>query len=124
MSAAGALRRLRRTIALVVGVASVCVAILLGRADGGITDNVYAIGYTTNSIYQVNLTDGTVTSVYTGYPITPAAENSAAQAIRASDGMMFYIAGTSGNGAVYRWNPATPATATWNKRLRSVIGGR
>jgi len=100
-----------RVLALAVLVVAVAAALMLGRAGAGITDNVYAIGYGTNSIYQVNLADGSVTSVYTGYPITPAAENSAAQALRASDGMMFYIAGTAGNGAVYRWNPATPATA-------------
>jgi uncharacterized repeat protein (TIGR01451 family) len=95
--------------ALLVGVLGLTVA--LDGAGAGITDNVYAIGNGTNSIYQVNLADGSVTSVHANYPIAPAGQNSAAQALRASDGMMFYIAGTSGNGAVYRWNPATPATA-------------
>ena len=97
------------TSAVLVAVLGLTVS--LDGAGAGITDNVYAIGNGTNSIYQVNLSDGSVTSVYTNYPIAPAAQNSAAQALRASDGMMFYIAGTSGNGAVYRWNPATPATA-------------
>ncbi|MDH4346800.1 MAG: hypothetical protein OEW31_10740, partial [Thermoleophilia bacterium] len=70
--------------------------------SAGVTDVVYAIGYSTNSIYRVNLADGSATAVYTGYPIAPAGQNSAAVAQRASDGMLFYVAGTSTNGAVYR----------------------
>ena len=104
-------RRHVRTVAVAVLAAALGAALLLGGAGAGITDNVYAVGFSTNSIYQVNLANGTATAIYTGYPIAPAAGNSAALAQRASDGMLFYIAGTAGNDAVYRWNPATPAVA-------------
>lgn len=97
------MRRLLLSLIVLIGLGA-------GRADAGPND-IYAIGFATNNIYQVNPVTGTVTLVYAGYPITPAAQNSAALAQRRSDGMLFYIAGTAGNGAVYRWNPATPATA-------------
>jgi uncharacterized repeat protein (TIGR01451 family) len=62
-----------------------------------------------NNIWHVNLTTGVETAVYTGYP----GGNAATLAQRPSDGMLFYVinstAGT--NGAVYRFNPATPSVA-------------
>lgn len=59
-----------------------------------------------NNIWSVNLSTGVETLVYTGYP----GGNAASFAQRPSDGMLFYaINGT--NGAVYRFNPATPNIA-------------
>jgi uncharacterized repeat protein (TIGR01451 family) len=59
-----------------------------------------------NNIWSINLSTGVETLVYTGYP----GGNAASFAQRASDGMLFYaINGT--NGAVYRFNPATPNVA-------------
>lgn len=62
-----------------------------------------------NNIWSINPTTGAQTLVYTGYP----GGNAATLAQRASDGMLFYaINNDSGsNGAVYRFNPATPAVA-------------
>src|SRR5262245_49999485 len=62
-----------------------------------------------DGIYEVNTTTGAL--------VTPAAlvltgsHYRAALAQRTSDGMLFYISGTSGNDTVYAWNPATPASA-------------
>src|SRR5712672_2426292 len=58
----------------------------------GTTDKVYA--------------DGTSTVVFTTYGAT--ASSAAAQ--RPTDGMIFFIT-QAVNGAVFTWNPATPATA-------------
>lgn len=62
-----------------------------------------------NNIWHINLTTGVETAVYTGYP----GGNAATLAQRPSDGMLFYVINnTSGeNGAVYRFNPATPSVA-------------
>jgi hypothetical protein len=59
-----------------------------------------------NDIWSVNPTTGAETLIYNGYP----GGNAATLAQRPSDGMIFYaINGT--NGAVYRFNPATPNIA-------------
>ena len=71
----------------------------------GVTDKIYAIGTGTRNIYTINA-DGTSTVVFTNYGAT--ASSAAAQ--RASDGMIFFIT-QAVNGAVFTWNPATPATA-------------
>jgi uncharacterized repeat protein (TIGR01451 family) len=62
-----------------------------------------------NNIWHLDLTTGVETIVYTGYP----GGNAATLAQRPSDGMLFYVINaTSGsNGAVYRFNPATPSVA-------------
>ena len=77
------------------------------RAD--IFDILYGTGYPPSALNLRRLDQDTAvgTNVYVGYPNN----DSAAIAQRPSDGMIFYIAGTSGNDRVYRWNPATPATA-------------
>lgn len=68
------------------------------------------LGYTynVNNIYQVNLSNGAVTTVWT---FSPALTAAAAIAQRTSDGMIFFINGNTGNNQVYRWNPNTPAVA-------------
>jgi uncharacterized repeat protein (TIGR01451 family) len=62
-----------------------------------------------NNIWSVNLTSGVEMLVYTNYP----GGNAATLAQRPSDGMIFYAinSATGMNGAVYRFNPATPAVA-------------
>jgi uncharacterized repeat protein (TIGR01451 family) len=62
-----------------------------------------------NNIWHINLTTGVETVVYTGYP----GGNAATLAQRPSDGMLFYVIndGSGENGAVYRFNPATPSVA-------------
>ncbi|HEX3559239.1 MAG TPA: DUF11 domain-containing protein [Pyrinomonadaceae bacterium] len=62
-----------------------------------------------NNIWSVNPATGAETLVYTGYP----GGNAATLAQRASDGMIFYAinAASGSNGAVYRFNPATPNVA-------------
>ncbi|MET0645466.1 MAG: DUF11 domain-containing protein [Pyrinomonadaceae bacterium] len=62
-----------------------------------------------NNIWHINLTTGVETAVYTGYP----GGNAATLAQRPSDGMLFYVINSTAgeNGAVYRFNPATPAVA-------------
>lgn len=62
-----------------------------------------------NNIWHLNLTTGVETVVYTGYP----GGNAATLAQRPSDGMLFYVIndGSGMNGAVYRFNPATPSVA-------------
>jgi uncharacterized repeat protein (TIGR01451 family) len=60
-----------------------------------------------NNIWAVNPSTGAETLVYTGYP----GGNAATLAQRPSDGMIFYVIndGSGQNGAVYRFNPATPS---------------
>ena len=62
-----------------------------------------------NNIWAVDTTTGTERLVYTGYP----GGNAATLAQRPSDGMIFYAINAAGgsNGAVYRFNPATPSVA-------------
>jgi uncharacterized repeat protein (TIGR01451 family) len=62
-----------------------------------------------NNIWAINPATGAETLVYTGYP----GGNAATLAQRASDGMLFYVIndGSGQNGAVYRFNPATPSVA-------------
>jgi uncharacterized repeat protein (TIGR01451 family) len=68
--------------------------------------NVYASR--PDGIYRVNTATGAL--------ITPAvvtltgAHARAALAQRASDGMIFFISGTSGNDTTFRWDPSTPAS--------------
>jgi uncharacterized repeat protein (TIGR01451 family) len=64
---------------------------------------------TSDSIWTVDATSAAETVVITNYP----GGNAATLGQRASDGMLFYaINNTSGqNGAVYRFNPATPSIA-------------
>ena len=65
-----------------------------------------AIGAGTHNIYTVNTSTGAVTTVFTNYSGT----TSAALAMRPSDGIIFFALNVT-NGAVFTWNPATPATA-------------
>ncbi len=62
-----------------------------------------------NNIWHINQTTGVETAVYTGYP----GGNAATLAQRPSDGMLFYVINDPAgeNGAVYRFNPATPSVA-------------
>ncbi|HST50569.1 MAG TPA: DUF11 domain-containing protein [Pyrinomonadaceae bacterium] len=62
-----------------------------------------------NDIWSFNSSTGVETLVYTGYP----GGNAATLAQRPSDGMIFYAinAASGENGAVYRFNPATPSVA-------------
>jgi uncharacterized repeat protein (TIGR01451 family) len=60
----------------------------------------------TNNIWSVNLTTGVETVVYSNY----LGGNAATLAQRPSDGMLFFSINAT-NGAVYRFNPATPNVA-------------
>src|ERR1700752_1008284 len=64
---------------------------------------------TSDNIWIVDMTSAAESVVYTNYP----GGNAATLGQRASDGMLFYVINnTSGvNGAVYRFNPATPSIA-------------
>src|SRR6266850_7736103 len=79
-----------------------------GAQSTSTREQVYSMGLATTNIYQVNSTNGTVTTLFTNYPDGGAACAAAAQ--RASDGVVFYI-GNFGNAnqPVFTWNPATPA---------------
>src|SRR5947209_15476441 len=81
------------------------IAIFTTTAIAGTQDNVYSVGLATRNIYLVNA-NGTVTNLFTNYTGT----SSAAMAVRASDGVVFFITQVA-NGPVFTWNPATPATA-------------
>ncbi|HEV2960388.1 MAG TPA: SdrD B-like domain-containing protein [Candidatus Angelobacter sp.] len=81
------------------------IASFTATATAGTQDNVYSVGLATRNIYLVNA-NGTVTNLFTNYTGT----SSAAMAVRASDGIVFFITQVA-NGAVFTWNPATPATA-------------
>ena len=84
-------------------------AMLLFAGAASAQTSVYAIRGNAggnNDIWSINLTTGVETLVYNNYP----GGNAASLAQRPSDGMLFYsINGT--NGAVYRFNPATPSVA-------------
>jgi hypothetical protein len=81
-----------------------CAAASLAHAQ--VTGVMYAISTSPNNIYAINQTNGTGTVLYANYP----GDSSAAMAQRPTDGMIFFI-GETANDYVYRWNPATPATA-------------
>ena len=81
------------------------IILLAGQAFAGTPDQLYAIGAGTRNIYLVNA-NGSVTSVFTNYSGT----TSAALAQRPSDGVLFFALDVT-NGAVFTWNPATPASA-------------
>lgn len=81
------------------------ISIFATSAIAGTQDNVYSVGLANRNLYLVNA-NGTVTSIFTNYTGT----SSAAMAVRASDGMVFFITQVA-NGPVFTWNPATPATA-------------
>jgi uncharacterized repeat protein (TIGR01451 family) len=62
-----------------------------------------------NNLWAINPATGAETLVYTGYP----GGNAATLAQRPSDGMLFYVINdpSGQNGAVYSFNPNTPAVA-------------
>lgn len=102
----GALRRRRLLL--------VCVALLaFAPAAVSAQTNIYQIrGNATagsNNLWSVNPATGAETLVYSNYP----GGNAATLAQRPSDGMIFYAINSAGgsNGAVYRFNPATPNVA-------------
>lgn len=93
-------RALLRAVCLLLAVVFPAVMLFAGTGDV-----VYVIGTGTRNIYQLSA-NGTTTSLFTTY----AATQSSAMAQRPSDGMIFFITQAT-NGAVFTWNPATPATA-------------
>ena len=83
----------------------------LRPVSADIFDVVYGTAFVTPyNLYSIDQSTGVPTTLYANYP--PNNAGSAAMAERASDGMVFYIAGTAGNDRVYRWNPATPGGAS------------
>ncbi|HMU60805.1 MAG TPA: hypothetical protein PKA66_03410, partial [Gemmatimonadales bacterium] len=66
-------------------------------------------GTNANGIYRINSATGAGVQVYTGTPFSGGYAAGAAQ--RPSDGVLFFVVGSGGNDALYRWDPATPATA-------------
>lgn len=78
-----------------------------GGAGAATMDELYALGQAVRNLYRIDPSNASGTLLYTTYPDT----NSFASAQRASDGMIFYIAGSAGNDKVYRYDPATPAVA-------------
>lgn len=92
---------LRRTLCLFAAL----LFLLSSAFATDVRDQVYSVGIATKNIYLVN-TNGTVTSQFANYSGTA----SAAAAQRPSDGLIFFITQVA-DGAVYTWNPATPATA-------------
>jgi uncharacterized repeat protein (TIGR01451 family) len=102
-------RRVRAKTLLRGRLSFVVFAVLLFATAASAQTNVYTMRGTSgsnNNIWSVNLSTGVETRILTGYP----GGNAASLAQRPSDGMLFYaINGT--NGAVYRFNPATPNVA-------------
>lgn len=66
-------------------------------------------GTSAAGIFRINSATGAGVQVYSGTPFTGGYAAGAAQ--RPSDGMLFFVMGSAGNDALYRWDPATPATA-------------
>jgi uncharacterized repeat protein (TIGR01451 family) len=84
--------------------------VLLVAGAASAQTNVYTIRGNAggnNNIWSVNLSTGVETLVLSGYP----GGNAASLAQRPSDGMLFYAINVATNGAVYRFNPATPNIA-------------
>ncbi len=87
-----------------------CFALLLSAFS------VYAqaatLGYITNAtgIYQVNLQTAATTLLYSSAPFD-GSTTVAGEGVRPSDGMLFFTFNNITNQQVYRWDPATPATA-------------
>lgn len=98
------MRLLRRSLQL-TGLLLALAALLPSAARA--QQQLYGTG--AGGIYRISSTNGGTTLVYTGTPF--AGGYVAASAQRPSDGMLFFIYGSGGNDAVYRWDPATPATA-------------
>jgi len=69
----------------------------------------WVYGSNATGIYRINTATGAGTLIYSGAPF--AGSYVAGLAQRPSDGMLFFLYGSAGNDAVYRWDPATPATA-------------
>ena len=69
-------------------------------------------GYITNpaGIHRVNSQTAARVTLYTGAPFDGATAVAGA-AIRPSDGMLFFLFNNTANQPLYRWDPATPATA-------------
>ncbi|HEV7744231.1 MAG TPA: DUF11 domain-containing protein [Pyrinomonadaceae bacterium] len=88
----------------------VALVVLIGSSTAFAQTDAYAIrGNATagsNNIWNVDLTTGVESLVYTNYP----GGNAATLAQRPSDGMLFFSINAT-NGAVYRFNPATPNVA-------------
>ncbi len=106
--ACGASSRSRSRFALL----AVFVLLALAPAASAQTSVYHIRGNATagsNNIWSINPATGAETLVYTGYP----GGNAATLAQRPSDGMLFYVIndGSGQNGAVYRFNPATPGIA-------------
>lgn len=91
----------------------IVLSILLFASAAAAQTNIYHIrgnaSAGSNNIWNIDPTTGTETLVYTAYP----GGNAATLAQRPSDGMLFYAinAASGSNGAVYRFNPATPNIA-------------
>ncbi|MFL6333706.1 MAG: hypothetical protein ACJ754_10390 [Pyrinomonadaceae bacterium] len=97
---------------LFAALATLALAALAPRAAAQATSVYHIRGNATagsNNIWAVNPATGAETLVYTGYP----GGNAATLAQRPSDGMLFYVINdpSGQNGAVYRFNPNTPAVA-------------
>lgn len=96
--------------------ATFALILLVVQAAAAQSNNIYELrGTTDTSIYHINATTGTVTTLFAGYP----GGSSATIAQRPSDGMLFYAINTT-DGQVYRYNPATPAVAP--VALTSTLG--
>jgi uncharacterized repeat protein (TIGR01451 family) len=88
-------------------VSAIVLLVLLAPQAAFASTNIYEIrGTPDTSIYQINPTTGTLTTVFAGYP----GGSSATLAQRPGDGMLFYVINAA-NGQVYRFNPATPNIA-------------
>ena len=61
-------------------------------------------------IYRLNVQTAAATLLYSGAPFN-GTTTVAGMAMRPSDGMLFFTFSNITNQQVYRWNPATPATA-------------
>jgi parallel beta-helix repeat protein len=70
------------------------------------------LGYITNAtgIYQVNLQTAATTLLNSSAPFD-GSTTVAGEGVRPSDGMLFFTFNNITNQQVYRWDPATPATA-------------
>jgi hypothetical protein len=92
------------------GVARLLVALLLcclavAAQAGGFLYEIRGNTGGANNIWRIDSSLPAVTVVYTGYP-----GGNAATLAQCPDGLIYYAINAT-NGAVYRWNPATPAVA-------------
>lgn len=84
--------------------------LLLWAAVAPVQAAMFGYAINASGIYRVNTQTGAATVIYSGAPFN-GSTTVAALAQRPSDGVLFFAYSSNGNQPVYRYDPATPATA-------------